>query len=241
MACMMLPGCARTCGGASVFYWCWRLEHAARRPNLARTVAVDRTPAVRAEPPEAVDVAGAAARREPRADRAAVAVPVAARPIRSGVRAASPAPAPALSAAVPASPVRRRTAEPARLDRLARPAAEAPAAVAVRPARADEVATAAAPADAADPEAARAARVERRYAGHALAPAARSACDRAAAERPCPVFLFPTAVSVRADTRTVRSAPTSERHRVRVPAASRHRARHLLPTASRSPRRAAAP
>ena len=80
-----------------------------------------------------------------------------------------------------------------------------------------------------------------RCAGHALAPAARSACDRAAAERPCPVFLFPMAVSVRADTHTVRSAPTSERRRVRVPAASRHRALHLLPIASRSPRRAAAP
>ena len=92
----------------------------------------------------------AAARRDPWADRAAVAAPAAARRIRSGVPAASPAPARATSAAVPASPVLRRTAEPARLDRAARPAAEAPAVVAVRPARAAEVATAAARADAAE-------------------------------------------------------------------------------------------
>jgi hypothetical protein len=242
MACMMLPGCARSCGGASVFYWYWRLEHAARRPNLARTVAVGRMPAAQAEQPEVADVEeAAAARREPRADRAAVAAPAAARPIRSGVQVASPAPACAPSAAAPASPVLRWMAERARLDRAARPAAEAPAVVAVRPARAAEVATAEARADAADREAARAARVEQQCAGHALAPAARSACDRAAAERPCPVFLFPMAVSVRADTHTVRSAPTSERRRVRAPAASRHRALHLLLIASRSPRRAAAP
>ena len=151
MACMMLPGCARSCGGASVFYyWCWRLEHAARRPNLARTAAVERMPAAQAEQPEVADVEEAAARRDPRADRAAVAAPVAARRIRSGVPVASPAPAPAMSAAVPASPARRRTAEPARLNWAARPAAEAPAGVAARRARAAEVATVAARADAAE-------------------------------------------------------------------------------------------
>ena len=56
MACMMLPGCARSCGGASVFYCCWRLEHAARRPNLARMAAAGRTQAEQAEQPEVADV-----------------------------------------------------------------------------------------------------------------------------------------------------------------------------------------
>ena len=55
-------------------------------------------------------------------------------PCSNGVRVASPAPALATLAAVPASRVLRRTAEPARLDRAARPAAAARAVVAAQPA-----------------------------------------------------------------------------------------------------------
>ena len=114
---------------------CWRLERVDRRPNPARMVAVDRTPAEPAEQPVAGDAgAAAAAPRDPRADRAEVAAPAAARPIRSGVRVASPAPVLVTLAAVPASRVLRRTAEPARLDRAARPAAAAQAVVAAQPA-----------------------------------------------------------------------------------------------------------
>ena len=203
---MMLPGCARSCGGASVFYWCWRLEHAARRPNLARTAAVDRTPAEQAEQPEVADVEEAAARRDPWADRAEVAAPAAARRIRSGVQVASPAPACATPAAVPASRVLRRMAERARLDRAARPAAEAPAVAAARRARAAEVATAAARADAVDPEgapdaaereAARAARVEQQCAARARARAASFACAPAVAARLRAAIRSPMAANVR--------------------------------------------
>ncbi len=80
--------------------------------------AVDRTPPEPAEQPVAGDAgAAAAAPLDPWADRAEVAAPVAARPIRSGAQVASPAPVLAMPAAVPASRVLRRTAEPARLGR----------------------------------------------------------------------------------------------------------------------------
>ena len=85
MACMMLPRCARSCGGASLFYCCWRSERVVRRPNPARTAVVDRTPAAPAERPAG---AAAAARVDPRADRAEVAAREAARQIWSGVPAA---------------------------------------------------------------------------------------------------------------------------------------------------------
>jgi hypothetical protein len=37
--------CAQSCGGASLFYRCWRLSDAVRRPNPVRTAAVERAPA----------------------------------------------------------------------------------------------------------------------------------------------------------------------------------------------------
>jgi hypothetical protein len=238
MACMMLPRCARTCGGAWLFSCCWRLERAARRPSPVRTAAVDRAPAEQAEQPETAGAgAEAQARRDPRADRAEVAAREAARRIKSGALAARRAPAPVIPAAAPASRVLRRTAEPARPDRPARPAPEVLAGAAAPPARV-VLAAPLAPAVAAATVVDRVGRADQRCAARARARAVSSACTRAAAARLRGAIHFPMVANVRRDG-PIRLSATLLRRQGR--AARSRRARLPLPSASRGPRRAAPP
>jgi len=220
--------CAQSCGGASLFYRCWRLSDAVRRPNPVRTAAVERAPPGRAERPEVADAAVAAAPRAPPADRAEVAAPAVARRIRSGVLVASRAPALVIPAAVPASRVRRWTAEPARPDRGARPAPEVLAGAAAPPARAAAVAALVDRAGRADP----------RSAVRALARATSFACTPAAAARRRGATRSPMAANVRRDGPTKLSATL---HQPRGQAARSRRACLPLLSAPRGPRRAAQP
>jgi len=186
---------------------------------------VDRTRAEPEERPGTVDAGVAAAVQLDRpADRVEVAAPAAARPIRSGVRVASPVPVRVIRAAVPVSRVLRRTAEPARLDRAARPAA----AVAAAPLAPVAVAAAAVvePVGPADP----------RCAARAPARAASFACDRAVAARLHAAIRSPMVANVRRDGPIGLSATL---HQHRGQAARSRRALLPLLSASRGPRRAA--
>jgi len=245
---MMLSRCGRSCDQAQLFSFWSQLQPVDQRPNPATTAVVDRAPAARAEEWEVEDAgAEVVARLDRWVDVAAVEAPAAARRIRCGVRAASPAPARAMSAAVPASPVRRRTAEPARLDRAARPAAAAPAVAAAPqvpavsagaaapPARA-VLAARPAPAAAAAPAVDRAGRADPRCAARARARAASFACDPAVAAPLRAAIRSPMAANVRPDGPIGLSATP---HRHRDQAARSHRARLPLLSASRGPRRAA--
>jgi hypothetical protein len=233
MACKMLSRCARSCGGASSSSF-FSLVLVDRRPNRARMGAGARARAERAAEPEvAGEEAEAAARRARKVDAAEVAAPAAARRIRSGVQVASPAPEPAMSAAVPASGVLRPTAEPARLDRVARPAAlvtaAAPRARAVPAARPAPAGAEALPVE-------RAGRGNLRCAARAHARAANSACAPAAAGRLSGAIRFPMAASVRPDGPI---GPSATPHRRPGQAARSRRARRPLLSAPPGPRRAA--
>jgi len=187
--------------------------------------AVDRTRAEQEERPGTVDAGVAAAvRLDRRADRVEVAAPAAARPIRSGVRVASPEPVRVIRAVVPVSRVLRLTAEPARLDRAARPAA----AVAAAPLAPVAVAAAAVvgPVGPADP----------RCAARARARAASFACDLAVVARLHAAIRSPMVANVRRDGPIGLSATL---HQHRGQAARSRRALLPLLSASRGPRRAA--
>ena len=201
--------------------------------------AVDRTRAEPEERPGTVDAGVAAAVQLDRpADRVEVAAPAAARPIRSGVRVASPEPVRVIRAVVPVSRVLRRTAEPARLDRAARPAAAAPAVAAVPLAPAALAGAAAPPAPAVVAAAAvvRVGPADPRCAARARARAANFACDLAVAARLHAAIRSPMVANVRRDGPIGLSATL---HQHRGQAARSRRALLPLLSASRGPRRAA--